>query len=188
MHTALMALALVATPVPASADVNADVNEAIERVKQIVNQPVQSYPRDPSARVTVYSPGWFHPGAIEPDFRNVDVRRTQDLSYGRREWVTSDVNPGVMFRGADVEFNAMTKYFYTDRSLPKKRLTEEEMLEINRLYRVIATRPASNASTAATTGAAAATRWAPTLGYGSATMLLLASALWLSRRRSAGAR
>ena len=31
----------------------------------------------------------------------------------------------------------MTKYFYEDRSLPKKKLTGEEMLEINRLYRVI---------------------------------------------------
>ena len=31
----------------------------------------------------------------------------------------------------------MTKYFYTDRSVPKKKLTEEEMLEINRLYRII---------------------------------------------------
>ena len=31
----------------------------------------------------------------------------------------------------------MTKYFYTDRSVPKKRLTEAEMLEINKLYRVI---------------------------------------------------
>jgi hypothetical protein len=31
----------------------------------------------------------------------------------------------------------MTKYFYIDRSLPKKKLTEAEMLEINKLYRVI---------------------------------------------------
>src|SRR6185312_13200587 len=44
---------------------------------------------------------------------------------------------GVMFRGRDLEFNAMTKLFYTNRMLPKKRLTETEMLEINSLYRVI---------------------------------------------------
>ena len=31
----------------------------------------------------------------------------------------------------------MTKIFYIDRSLPKKKLTEAEMVEINRLYRVI---------------------------------------------------
>jgi hypothetical protein len=33
----------------------------------------------------------------------------------------------------------MTKFFYQDRSLPKKKLTEDEMVEINRLYRIIAT-------------------------------------------------
>jgi hypothetical protein len=31
----------------------------------------------------------------------------------------------------------MTKFFYTDRSLPKRKLTEAEMLQINDLYRVI---------------------------------------------------
>ena len=31
----------------------------------------------------------------------------------------------------------MTKYFYTDRTLPKKKLSETELLEINRLYRII---------------------------------------------------
>jgi hypothetical protein len=31
----------------------------------------------------------------------------------------------------------MTKFFYTDRSVPKKKLTEAEMVEINRLYRII---------------------------------------------------
>jgi hypothetical protein len=31
----------------------------------------------------------------------------------------------------------MIKYFYTNRSLPKRKLTEAEMLEINSLYRII---------------------------------------------------
>jgi hypothetical protein len=31
----------------------------------------------------------------------------------------------------------MKKYFYDSRALPKKRLTEAEMEEINRLYRII---------------------------------------------------
>jgi hypothetical protein len=31
----------------------------------------------------------------------------------------------------------MTKYFYTDRFLPKMKLTEDEMVEINQLYRII---------------------------------------------------
>jgi hypothetical protein len=31
----------------------------------------------------------------------------------------------------------MTKFFYLDRSIPKKKLTPEEMVEVNRLYRII---------------------------------------------------
>ena len=42
-----------------------------------------------------------------------------------------------MFIARNLEFNAMTKYFYVDRTLPKARLSEPEMLEINRLYRII---------------------------------------------------
>ena len=42
-----------------------------------------------------------------------------------------------MFLGAEVEFNPNTKYYYTDYSMPKKKLSNEEMEEINRLYRVI---------------------------------------------------
>ena len=53
-------------------------NAAVERVKTIVNQPAQSYPRDPKARVAMYSPGWFHEGAIKPDFNNVEIRKSQE--------------------------------------------------------------------------------------------------------------
>ena len=41
------------------------------------------------------------------------------------------------FNGHELEFNLMTKYFYTDRTVPKKKLTEQEMVEVNRLYRII---------------------------------------------------
>ena len=85
----------------------------------------------------MYRPGWFHEGATKPDFNNVDVRRTRETSYDGKEYVTSDLNPGVVFHGDELEFNSMTKYFYTDRTVPKKKLTEAEMLEINRLYRII---------------------------------------------------
>jgi len=89
------------------------------------------------ADVAFYSPGWFHQGAIKPDFNTVDVRATQQLDYAGHQYVTSDLNPGVVFLGNELEFNPMTKYFYTDRLVPKKKLTEAEMLEINQLYRVI---------------------------------------------------
>ena len=67
----------------------------------------------------------------------MDVRKTQELNYAGNQYVTSDLNPGVVFLGRELEFNSMTKYFITDRSVPKKKLTEAEMLEINRLYRII---------------------------------------------------
>jgi hypothetical protein len=114
---------------------NMTADQAEQRVREIVNRPVKSMPRTDEA--SVYSPGWFHPGAITPDFEHVDIRQTQDLSYAKNTYVTSDLNPNEMFYGNDVEFNSMTKYFYTDRSLPKHHLSEDEMLEINRLYRII---------------------------------------------------
>ena len=113
---------------------------AIEQVKRIINEPVPALPRAPEARVGTFSPGWFHEGAPKPNFLTVDVRLTQQFPYDKFEYVTSDLNPGVMFRGHDLEFNPVTKYFYTDHSLPKKRLSPDEMTEINRLYRVIGQR------------------------------------------------
>ena len=110
---------------------------AIQEVQRIVNQPVTQLARTEEMRVDTYRPGWFHEGAAKPDFNTVDVRLTQETSYGRNQYVTSDLNPGVVFPGQEVEFNSMTKYFYVDRSLPKKKLSEEEMIEINRLYRII---------------------------------------------------
>jgi len=115
------------------------MDEATARVKAIINQPVRQLPRTADMEVREFSQGWFHPGATKPDFKTVDVRTTQDTKNYDKPYVTSDLNPGVVFVGFEIEFNSMTKYFYTDRSLPKKRLTEAEMLEINRLYRIIGT-------------------------------------------------
>lgn len=119
------------------ASLESEKQTAILEVQKIVNQPVAQHPRTEEMDVSTYRPGWFLEGAKTPDFNNVDVRRTQDTSYGKHQYVTSDLNPGVVFLGQEVEFNPMTKYFYTDRSIPKKRLSQQEMIEINRLYRVI---------------------------------------------------
>jgi hypothetical protein len=116
---------------------NSEMNGAMEQVRKIVNQPVTRLAQKPGMNVATYSPGWFHPGAKTPDFINVDVRTSQEFPYAKFDYVSSDLNPGVMFPGRELEFNSNTKYFYTDRSLPKKKLTEPEMLEINRLYRII---------------------------------------------------
>lgn len=114
------------------------LDAAVARVKAIVNQPVTPLTRTSDMSVSVFGPGWFHEGAIKPDFANVDIRATQDLLYSRYPYVASDLNPYEVFIGSDLEFNSATKYFYTDRTVPKKRLTEDEMLEINQLYRTIA--------------------------------------------------
>jgi hypothetical protein len=119
------------------AAVKAQMNDAIFKVEDIVNQPVTHLKRTPDMRLAFYSPGWFHDGATKPDFNTVDVRTTQQLDYDGHPYVTSDLNPGEAFIGNELEFNPMTKYFYTDRTVPKKKLTEAEMLEINQLYRVI---------------------------------------------------
>jgi len=108
---------------------------AEDKVREIVNQPVTHLPR--SGSFDTFSPGWFHPGANEPDYGNVDIRTTQDFPYSASDYVSSDLNPTEMFVGSELEFNAMTKYFYTDRDLPKKRLRDDEMVEINGLYRMI---------------------------------------------------
>jgi hypothetical protein len=118
-------------------EVRSNMDDAIRRVQAIVNQPVQQLDRPANMQVSMYGPGWFHPGAIMPDFDTVDVRSTQQCDYDKYPYVSSDLNPGKMFIGKELEFNPMTKYFYTDRSVPKKKLTEAEMLEINRLYRII---------------------------------------------------
>ena len=118
------------------AAIKARKNDAIFRVQDIVNQPVTRLKRTPDMHVSEY-PYWFHQGATTPNFDTVDVRTTQEMQYDGFQYVSSDLNPGVVFVGHELEFNPMTKYFITDRSVPKKKLTEAEMEEINRLYRII---------------------------------------------------
>ncbi|TPJ43984.1 hypothetical protein [Mesorhizobium sp. B2-7-1] len=112
---------------------NAETAQTDQKIMAIVNQPITHLPR--SGPVAEFSPGWFHPGATKPDFNTVDIRATQEFPYEGH--VTSDVTPSEMFVGSELEFNAMTKYFYTDRNLPKKRLSDSEMTKIDGLYRVL---------------------------------------------------
>jgi len=131
----------VAQTTNAAADTNAvkaEMEGAIHQVEKIVNQMVPAYHRAQGMDVGKFSPGWFHEGATKPDFNHVDVRTTRETAeYEKSEYCTSDLNPGLVWRGRDIEFNSMTKYFYTNRTFPKKKLTEAEMVEINRLYRII---------------------------------------------------
>jgi hypothetical protein len=125
-----------------SADaVEAQLKDAVEHVKLIVNQPVAYVPRtrENSGRCGWFGDAWFHPGAAMPDFANVDVRKTQESNaYEGNQYAGSNFTPDRAYIASEMAFNSMTKIFYEDRTVPKKKLTEEEMLEINRLYRVIA--------------------------------------------------
>ena len=71
-------------------------------------------------RVAVFPQGWFHEGAITPDFATVDVRATQEFPYSEYTYVTSNLNPDEAFIASELEFNSMTKYFYADGSLHLK--------------------------------------------------------------------
>jgi hypothetical protein len=126
---------------PAADQVNAlklQIKNAVDRVVAIVNQPVPTVPLTAELGAGVWDNGWFHPGAVKPDFDHVDIRNTQETdSYSKFNYVTSNLNPGVAFPGSEIEFNTMTKFFYRDRTLPKKRLSMQEMVEVNRLYRII---------------------------------------------------
>jgi hypothetical protein len=157
---------------PTDAELDAEAADARQRVIEIVNQPITHLPRTREA--ATFSPGWFHPGAIQPDFNTVDVRTTQEFTYESYTYVTSDLNPSEMFIASELEFNSMTKYFYTDRTLPKKRLSDAEMLEINRLYRIIGRDEQS-------LSARRALAWAVGLGAVLAASLLLLFGQTLSR-------
>ncbi len=115
-----------------------EMNRAIESVKSIVNQPVLTMPVAEGMNVTHWSDTWFHPGATVPNYEKADITKTQELPYSHYEYVTSKLHPDVAYLGSDLEFNSLTKYFYTDLTVPKKRLTQSEMAKINRLYRIIA--------------------------------------------------
>lgn len=113
-----------------------EMQSAVTSVQNIVNQATALAQRTQQMRVWEYE-YWFHPGATKPDFNTVDVRLTQQLDYENEDYVCLKSRPELVWAGHDLEFNAMTKFFYVDRSVPKKRLTNEEMLEVNRLYRII---------------------------------------------------
>ncbi len=117
----------------------AELMRTVEQVKEIVNQPVTPVPLERGMAVAQY-PFWFHDGAGTPNFDADDVRASQEVknySDPRYMYATSPLNPGVAFPLSEMAFNGATKIFYVDRKVPKKKLPETELLEINRLYRII---------------------------------------------------
>jgi hypothetical protein len=129
------------TQAPLSVDaIEAQLKDAVDHVNLIVNQPVPFVPltQEIRSQCAWFADTWFHPGAAMPDFNNVDIRKTQETkNYEDYPYASSNFTPDRAFIASDIEFNSMTKIFYQDRTIPKKKLTEEEMVEINRLYRII---------------------------------------------------
>lgn len=114
--------------------------KAVERVIEIVNDPVEMLPLEPGMSLGDFNNGWFDASAEVPDFDNADVAQTQETAryLGRKhEFGTTRLNPGFAFRLADLAYNRQTRYFYKDLSVPKKKLSMEALQEINGLYRVI---------------------------------------------------
>jgi hypothetical protein len=118
------------------ADLKAQMDDAISKAEAIINQPVSPLQRADYMLVWTYHPGWFDKGALKPDFNTIDIRKTQKLDY-QHQYVTSDLNPRVVYIGYNLEFNPFTKLFYRDLSVPKKKLTDMDMQEVNDIYRTI---------------------------------------------------
>jgi hypothetical protein len=113
------------------------VNTAVKSILTIVNQPVTHVPRQAGMKIQSFGPQWFQPGSTRPDFNNPDVAKTQQLLYSKYAYVSSELNPNEAFVGSELEYNPMLKFFYIDRTIPKKKLAPAEMLEVDRLYLVI---------------------------------------------------
>ena len=140
----LLALMNLGSALPAVAESRTDQiatlkkekDDAFFRIQDIVNQPVTHLKRTPDMVVKNFT-DWGQHDFITPDYDTVDVRRSQQNMFDGYQYVTCDLNPGEAFIGNELEFNEMTKIFYNDFTVPKKKLTEAEMLEINQLCRVI---------------------------------------------------
>ena len=111
----------------------AEFDATTRQVQAIVNQtPPTALPPQGSTEVYWYN---FDPGAIKPDFNVADVVTGREAWSG--DFVYMKTRPGVFYRAADCEFNPQTKFFFTDRNVPKKKLTDAENREIVRLYRIL---------------------------------------------------
>ncbi|HLX69189.1 MAG TPA: hypothetical protein VKV04_06130 [Verrucomicrobiae bacterium] len=128
--------AVAQSPEDRIATLKKEKDDAFSRIQDIVNQPVTPLKRTPDMVVKNFT-DWGKHDFLTPDFDTVDVRRSQQNMFDGYQYVTCDLNPGEAFIGSELEFNEMTKIFYTDFTVPKKKLTEAEMLEINQLCRVI---------------------------------------------------
>ena len=110
-----------------------DLDAAVARIRAIVNQVPAPVIKPRGAES--WTSG-FHPGAIQPDFDHVDLLRERQV-LSTQPYMEMQGAPNVFYRGDDCEFNPQTKFFYTNRELPKKKLSDAEYGELTRLYRFV---------------------------------------------------
>ncbi|MBE7210460.1 MAG: hypothetical protein INR65_05530, partial [Gluconacetobacter diazotrophicus] len=111
----------------------AEFDKTTHQVQAIVNQVPPMVPKPPAgAEVYGYD---YHPGANPPDYDATNLVGTRELWKG--EYVYIQSVPNVYYRAADCEFNPQTKFFFTSRTVPKKKLTDTEYAELTRLYHLL---------------------------------------------------
>src|ERR1700722_3267776 len=64
------------SPADQIAALELEMTNAWLKVDAIVNQPVREYVQTSGYHLGITDGGWFHEGAIKPDFDKVDVRQT----------------------------------------------------------------------------------------------------------------
>jgi hypothetical protein len=129
-----------AGPMPTSlSEARRKLETALANAREIINQPVPSVPVTPQMlkNSEQHLDGWMYLPAQTPAFMFAHVEDTQALDTWGAEWVTCNLTPGLAFRAKDLETNAQTRFFYMDLTLPKKRLSAEEMAQLDVIYHQI---------------------------------------------------
>ncbi len=102
-----------------------------QQIQAIVNQTPTTRPDKVGSTVSI----GFHAGAIKPNFKAItlpELKRGREFYNAETAWMQDA--PNVFYLARETEFNPMTKYFYTDRSKAKKRLSDAEYDRLLVLY------------------------------------------------------
>jgi hypothetical protein len=115
----------------ASRPVVSEAQTVTNEIQAIVNQTPTVLP----AKVGTTTWIGFHAGAMKPNFRSITL---DELKRGRQFYTVDSTSmdgaPTVFYVARETEFNPMTKFFYTDRTKAKKRLSDAEYDRLLVLY------------------------------------------------------
>jgi hypothetical protein len=133
-----------------------ELQTVTQQIQAIVNQTPTTRPDKIGGTIWI----GFHDGAIKPKLKFITL---EQLKAGR-EFYTADTAwmqgaPNVFYVAREIEFNPMTKYFYTDRTKAKKRLSEAEYDQLLPLYHRLGDLEAQQGTNPSTTAAEIWVRW-----------------------------